>query len=116
MPKSKFNMAAAIRDVLGTSPKLTQGECMAAVQAAHPKETINGNSFGVAFSNQRKRLGIAPGGKRRARTTKVHVPPQATPVPTVGVDPLLAARDFIASAGGLEQAQETIERLKRLQF
>lgn len=118
--KSPWNMAAAIRTELEANPRLSLSECREAVQAAHPKQTINVNSFGVTFSNQRKRLGISP-GKRKARkgvsraAVRVTAPTTA-PVAGNGEAVLVACRDLIAAAGGVEQAQAAIDMVKRLQI
>ncbi|MCA9053405.1 MAG: hypothetical protein KDA75_06185, partial [Planctomycetaceae bacterium] len=67
-----FNMSRAIREYLEANPDSSLRECREAIQAANPREAINQNSFGVAFSNQRQKLGLKP--RRRGKTVRRRKP------------------------------------------
>lgn len=119
--KTDFNMAAAIRTQLEANPKLSLRETREAVQGAHPREKINVNSFGVAFSTQRRKLGIKAKGRKRTATTSAPQPAAAprlvgrSPTGSNGMVPLSSletAKQFITEAGGLEQARALLAFLQ----
>lgn len=117
--RGDFNMAQAIRDQLNANRGLSLKECLAAVQGAHPTADINVQSFGVAFSNQRRKLGIK--GKRRGRKVRVMKPGAAGGRAAAGAKPvkiehLQAARKFMAEVGDAEVAVAAVRALAQLQI
>ncbi|MFV0445597.1 MAG: hypothetical protein ACK5Q5_18605 [Planctomycetaceae bacterium] len=117
--RGEFNMSAAIRDQLQANPKLSLRECMEAVATAHSTDKINPNSFGVAFSNQRRRLGIK--GRRGGRRVRVMKPgavgrPAANSNKPVRMEHLQAARRFMAEVGDAETAVAAVRALAQLQI
>jgi hypothetical protein len=117
-----FNMAEAIREQLKANPDASLKECLAAVEAAHPEVKVNANSFGVAFSNQRRKLGLKP--RRRGRVVRRRKPGMAAgPVRAVAVSSgglnmelLQAARKFVAVAGDADTAVAAVRALALLQI
>ncbi|MEZ6057441.1 MAG: hypothetical protein R3C01_12135 [Planctomycetaceae bacterium] len=65
--KSGFNMSAAIRAALEANNDASNKEALDAVQAANPGVDINVNSFGVALSGLRKKMGISKGPGRKKK-------------------------------------------------
>ena len=114
--RSGFNMSEAIREHLKANPKSSLKECREAVQAAHPKEKINPNSFGVAYSSQRKKLGLKPrrGGKKTVRRRKPGRP--AASAASVSIEHLQAARKYMAEVGDAETAVAAVRALAQLQI
>ena len=112
-----FHMAAAIRDELQANAQISLRECLAAVQAAYPRQTINPNSFGVAFSNQRAKMGLRPrrGGRKSVRRRKPQraVPPQRTR--QVDLGHLQAARRYMMEVGDADTAIAAVRSLAALQ-
>jgi hypothetical protein len=53
-----FNMAREIRELIAKEPQMTGREVAAALKKKFPRQKINANSCGVAFSNARKKLGL----------------------------------------------------------
>lgn len=115
-----FNMAEAIRDELKKNPDLSLKECLAAVQAVHPGFAPKSTSFGVAFSNQRRKLGLKP--RRRGKTVRRRMPgaaPKAAATTSGGLNMelLQAARKFVAVAGGdADTAVAAVRALALLQI
>ena len=99
----EFNMAEEIRRLLKASPNMTGREVEATLKKKFPRQKINGNSCGVAFSNARKALGIArTGGRRRAGI--------------IDLETLTAAKKFLAACGGdRETATKALDQLDELQ-
>jgi len=123
-----FNMSATIREMLEADPKLTGKEVLEALKAKYPKQKINPGSANVAYSNQRKALGIK-GRKRKvvrrkpaaAKTTSVAKsnagrPKKVASTGGVNMDALQAAREFIAAVGGVDNATAAIKQLQTLQL
>lgn len=114
--KTEFNMAAAIREQLEANPKLSLREAREAVQAAYPKQTLNTNSFGVAFSNQRRKLGIKPGGGKRRVVQRTVPQAPKTPLPaargTLPLASLETAKRLIVEAGGADNARALLSFLQ----
>lgn len=115
-----FNMAQAIRDELTANNSLTLKECLAAVQAKYPDQPINPNSFGVAFSNQRAKLGLkSRRGRRkmvRRRKPGPGRPPLAAVSRPVNLEHLQAARKFVAEIGDADTAIAAVRQLATLQI
>lgn len=113
-----FNMAEAIRVELGKNSELSQKECLAAVEASNPGQKLNKQSFGVAFSNQRRKLGLKP--RRRGRTVRRRMPGRPAAAATTGglnMGLLQAARKFVAEAGGdADTAVAAVRALALLQI
>lgn len=116
--RGEFNMAQAIRDQLTVNRGLSLKECLAAVQGAHPTASINVQSFGVAFSNQRRKLGIK--GKRRGKKVRVMKPGAAGraagAAKPVKMEHLQAARKYMAEVGDAETAIAAVRALAQLQI
>lgn len=115
--KSQFGMAQAIRDIIGPNPGMSAKDTLAAIQQQHPETPINEKSFGVAFYNARKALGISsPGAKKTVRKKK---PAAATTAAASsgGVDlaQLQAAARFLGEVGTLEAAIAAIKQVQALQ-
>jgi hypothetical protein len=115
-----FNMAQAIRDELTANNSLTLKECLAAVQTKYPDQVINPNSFGVAFSNQRAKLGLKPrrGRRKMVRRRKPGPgrPPVAAVARPVNLEHLQAARKFVSEIGNAETAIAAVRQLATLQI
>jgi hypothetical protein len=116
--RGDFNMAAAIRAELEKNKALSLKECMAAVTASNPGQTINPSSFGVALSNQRKKLGIKTGRgrKKTVRRAKPGALRAAAAPQTVNLSALQAARKFLAEVGDVEVALTAVKQLQALQI
>jgi hypothetical protein len=114
-PKS-FNMAAAIRDVLTENPKLSGTQALEVIQKKHPGQTINKNSYSVAFYNARHKLGIK--SRRRRKVVRVAKPGAARKSSggAINMELLQAARQYLAAAGSPDAAVAAIKRLQALQI
>jgi hypothetical protein len=111
--RGEFNMSAAIRDQLTANPKLSLRECREAIAAANPSVSINVNSFGVAFSNQRRKLGIkSRRGRKRVRVMKPGAAHAAKPI---RIEHLQAARKYMSEVGDAETAVAAVRALAQLQ-
>lgn len=111
-----FKMSDAIKTVLGENPKFTGKEALDAIKSKYPDATINEKSFGVAFYNTRKKLGIA--SKRRGGATKkvVRKMPSVTARPSMDMASLQLAVKFIAEIGDAETAIAAIKQVQGLQI
>jgi hypothetical protein len=110
-------MSQAIRDQLTANRKLSLRECREAVHAANPSVAINANSFGVAFSNQRRKLGIKGGRRgRRVRVMKPGAAGRAAAGLSVKIEHLQAARRFMAEVGDADTAVAAVRALAQLQI
>ncbi len=122
--RGDFNMAEAIRSQLTANPELSLKECQEAVASANPGVEINNNSFGVAFSNQRRKLGLKP--RRRGRVVRRRKPADnAAPARStassaatgsLNMELLQAARKYVAVAGDADTAVAAVRALALLQF
>lgn len=115
---NSFNMAAAIRDILTANHKSSFSETLNGLVKGNPKESINKNSFQVAFYNARKKLGIGPSRKRKtAAGSKVVV--RKTPAASGGIlslTTLQAAAKFVSEVGDANTAIEAVRQLRSLQI
>lgn len=111
---SNFNMAAEVRKLLGENPKLTGSEVYTALKERFPRQKINKDSCGVAFSAARKKLGIA-GGRRRKKGAKRSVVKKRPVAQSVKVDDLQAAAKFLSVVGDAEKAIAAIKQVQALQ-
>ena len=110
--KTDFNMAGEIRELLEADGSLTGKQVYAALKKKHPKAKINEASCGVAFSNQRKKLGLSRG----ATKTKVVRKPIRQSA-DVDIESLRAAKTFLAACGGDSNvAQAALRQLSSLQL
>lgn len=113
---AKLNMAEEIKSLLGANSKLSAKETLEAIKAKHPDAQINEKSFGVAFYNARKKLGIASKGRGgAAKKVVVRKMPSVTR-PAVDMPTLQAAAKFITVIGSPETAIEAIKQVQRLQI
>lgn len=118
--RGDFNMSQAIRDELQANSEISLKDCLAAIQAKHPGLDVNSNSFGVAFSNQRAKLGLKKrrGGKtvrRRKPGAGAAAAPSQVARP-VNLDVLQAARRYVAAVGDAETAIAAVRQLQTLQI
>lgn len=114
-----FNMSAAIREALSTNSELSGREAREIVQQAHPEQTINTNSFSVAFSKARQEMGIKGGRRKVVRRRKPGTPrkqAESASGLSVTIDDLLAARKLLEAAGDAETAVRAIRQLQSLQI
>jgi hypothetical protein len=88
------------------------------VKQKYPEQSINENSFGVAFSNARRKLGIK--GRRGRRMVRRRKPGAARTVAAAGaavnMELLQAARKYLAVAGNADAAVTAIKQLQQLQI
>jgi len=116
-----INMAEEIREALKVNRNLSNNEALEIVQAKYPKEDINANSFGVAVTGARRKLGIKAPRGRKVRRRKPGRPPgsgnktTASKV-TVNLDALQAARKYVKEVGNAEKAIAAIKQLETLQI
>lgn len=111
---SGINMAAEIRAILKEDPKLSGREVFEALTKKFPKAKINESSCSVAFSGARKKLGIAPGKKRR-RGAKKTVVRKRTAAPKIDLEALQAAAKFVTQVGNADKALEAVRQVRLLQ-
>lgn len=118
--RGDFNMSQAIRDELQANPEISLKDCLAAIQSKHPGLSVNPNSFGVAFSNQRAKLGLKKrrGGKtvRRRKPGAVRTAVATQAAKPVNLDVLQAARRYVAVVGDAETAIAAVRQLQTLQI
>ena len=113
--RGDFNLSAEVRNVLSESPNLTGKETLAAVKKKFPKQAINENSFGVAYSNARRKLGISKPRKVRRQKPAAKRRSQA-PTTAVDMKALQAARKYLAEVGDADVAISAIKQLQSLQI
>lgn len=120
--RGEFNMSQAIRDVLQENPGMSGREVLEALKSKHPGQSINENSFGVAFWNARRKLGIKT--RRGRRKVRVRTPGmagrRAAAAPTSGgaidFDLLQAARKYLSIAKDTDTAIQGLKQLQALQI
>ena len=110
---SGFVLTAAVREVLQKSPAVKATEVIEAIHKKYPSEKFNEASAKVAFSNERKKLGISK--RRRRKVRKPRSAAAAKPQRTMHLEVLQAAKNFIASAGSAENALAAIKQVASLQ-
>ena len=110
--RSEFNLSAEVRAILSDNRQLTGKECLGALKKKFPKQAVNENSFGVAYSTGRKKLGISK--KRKVRRRKPGA--RHTSAGTVDMTALQAARKFLAEVGDADTAIAAIKQLQTLQI
>lgn len=111
-----INVSAAIRDVLAENRGLSGREVLVLVKQKHPDQQINEKSFGVAFSNARRKLGIkSRRGRRVIRRRKPGAVRQAA-APAINFELLQAARRYLSVAGNADAAVAAIKQLQALQI
>ena len=111
--RSDFNMAEEVRNLLRENRNLTGPEVRAALKKNFPRQKINKNSCGVAFTGARKKLGIK-GGRRRKSGAKQTVI-KARPAP-VSIERLQAAAKFVGEIGDADKAIAAIKQVSALQI
>jgi hypothetical protein len=101
-----FNMAREIRELIAKEPQMTGREVTAALKKKFPRQKINANSCGVAFSNARKKLGLRSEGRARSSSGVA-----------IDVGVLHAAKNYLAACGGdVHRASAGLKKLSDLQF
>jgi hypothetical protein len=113
--RGDFNLSAEVRQVLSENPESTGKEALAALKKKFPKQAINENSFGVAYSTGRKKLGISKSRKVRRRKPAAARRSRASSAP-VDIQTLQAARRFLAEIGDADVAINAIKQLQSLQI
>ncbi len=116
------NMSEEIRKILTAKPDASNKDVFAALISKFGKGKFNEASCGVAVSNQRKKLGISKGNKRKA--VKKPKPgavrrgrPPASASGEVDMDALKAAKSLLAAVGGDDAAAvAAIRQLHSLQI
>ncbi|MGD9710498.1 MAG: hypothetical protein AB7V46_00320 [Thermomicrobiales bacterium] len=111
---SGFVLAAAVREALEQDPNLKATDVIAAIKTKYPREKINEASAKVAFSNQRKNLGI--GKSRRRKMRKPSGPGTAKQTRAIQLDILQAAKNLLAAAGSSDEAMAAIKQVGSLQL
>jgi len=123
-----FSMAQAIRTELEANSALTMADCREAILAKNPGIEFKQTSFGVAFSNARKKLGLKPlrGGGKKVRRAKPSAAAASRPAAavskpaasgkSVSFEHLQAARKCVAEIGDAENAIAAIQQLQTLQL
>ncbi len=111
---SGFVLSAAVREVLEQDPNLKAAEVIAAVKKKYPREKINEASAKVAFSNERKKLGLSKNRRRKVR--KPHGAGSAHTTRAMKLDVLQAAKNLLAAAGSSDDAIAAIKQVGSLQL
>ncbi|MBX3437019.1 MAG: hypothetical protein KF861_05985 [Planctomycetaceae bacterium] len=112
----EFVMARELRNILSESRDLSGKQALSVLKERFPKEKINENSFGVAFSGARRALGISK-GRKKVRIRKPGAgPARSTAVVTVDIETLQAARRYLTQVGDAERAISAIKQLQTLQI
>lgn len=109
--KNGINMAAEIRDILAANPQARGADVREALHRKFPRAKFSPGSVNVAFSQARKRAGIAPGPRQPPGRTNVRANGSRLNLGT-----LTAARDFVREAGDSETAIEAVKQLESLQL
>ena len=113
--RGDFNMSAEVRQILTDDPKLTGKEALAALKKKFPNQKLNENSFGVAYSTARRKLGISKSRKVRRRKPVAGRRRQAAPT-AIDIATLQAARKFLAEVGDADVAIDAIKQVQALQL
>ena len=113
--KSQFNMSAEIRALLKEKQQLTGPELYAKLSQKNPSQKINKNSFGVAFSTARRKLGISrkrrPSVKGKRITRRVAKPSSDF----VSLSALRSARDLLThTKGDVSMATTVLREVKAM--
>lgn len=111
---SDFNMSEAIRDILGSDPKLGSKEVAEAIMQKYPSAKINKNSFSVAFYTCRKKMGLG-GGRRGRKFGKRVGRPAAGSSTKLDMAVLQTTARFLSQVGGAEAAIEAIKHVQAIQ-
>lgn len=114
--KSDFNMSEEIRNQLKENRTLTGSEVLAALGEKFPGESINKNSFGVAFYSARKKLGIKISKRRTGGVKKTVVQKRPVAAATADIGTLTAAAKFVSVVGDADTAIAAIKQLSSLQI
>ena len=117
----EFNMAAEIRKLLRQSRSLSAREAMEALKMNFPGQTINSNSYGVAYYGARKALGIKSKRRRSKKKTEgtsklVRKRVPAKTVQAADLNALQAAAKYVSEVGDASKAIEAIRQLHALQI
>lgn len=110
-----FVMTAAVRDILQQDPSLKATQVIEALRKKYPGEKINEASCKVAFSNERRKLGIGKRRRRKLRKPGMSASGGNKPQRLMKFEVLQAAKNFIAAAGSSEDAIAAIRQVTSLQ-
>ena len=110
-----FNMAAEIRKLLKADRSMTGRQVLEALKKKFPRQKINENSLGVAFSGARKKMGIRKTVRRKMPARRKSAAKRAST--SVSLDALQAAKPYLAACGGnTEAAIAAVRQLGSLQI
>lgn len=114
-PAGTFVLAGAVRDVLKKDPSLKANQVIEIVRKEHPGEKFNEASAKVAFSNERRKMGIA----RKRRKVRKPNPMLAGVIKksprALNLDLLQAAKSLLAAAGSSDNAVAALRQVASLQ-
>lgn len=115
--RGDFTMAAEVRNILEESPQLSGKETLEELKKRFPNQRINENSFGVAFSSARKKLGISK-GRKKVRRRKPTATPATNRTSSAALDfeTLQAARRYLTQVGDVDKAVNAIKQVQTLQI
>lgn len=117
-----FNMSLEVRNLLTADPKLSNREALEQLQAKFPGQEINRNSYNVAFSQARRKLGLRRGSKRAvkiqrpAAAARVAKAAAASSSENISLELLKAARKLLSEAGSSSAAISAIQQVEALQL
>jgi hypothetical protein len=115
-PAGAFVLTGAVRDVLKKDSTLKASQVIEAIRKEHPGEKFNEASAKVAFSNERKKLGIARKRRRKVRKPRpVMVGAMKKGPRALNLDLLQAAKSLLAAAGSSENALAALRQVASLQ-
>jgi hypothetical protein len=114
--RSDFNLSAEVREIVRKNRKFTGKDALKALKAKFPKQSINENSFGVAYSGARKQLGLIKGRKVRRRKPAARSTSKKALSQSVDMSALQAARKYLAEVGDADAAIAAIKQLQSLQI
>jgi hypothetical protein len=115
-PRRDFNLSAEVREILRRNRSFTGREALEALKKKFPKQPINENTFSVAYSGARKKLGIIKGRKVRRRKPATRSGAQKRSAQSVDMAALQAARKYLAEVGDPDTAIAAIKQLQSLQI
>jgi hypothetical protein len=110
-----FVLTAAVRDVLKKDPTLKASQVVEIIRKENPNVKFNEASAKVAFSNERKKLGIARGRRRKLRRPRGGLLIARKVPRALSLDLLQAAKNLIAVAGSSDNAMAAVRQVASLQ-
>lgn len=105
---------ASVREALEKDPTLTANQVVAIIHKQHPSAKFNEASAKVAFSNARRKMGIARKRRKVRRLRPMMAAAKASPR-ALKLDLLQAAKNLLAAAGSSENAISALRQVASLQ-